>query len=194
MNFYKKMVVLLLCQPLLCSIEGKVIIDKTENGCRMISTESQVVKNGKSDRIPLRYALSAVTIEDETRWSVIITMKSYSPFMIPENSFLKIYLNDGEMIAGIQQLPDEQTTDKTGKCSPGAGRPIYTMVASYQIDEQDLFKMKLAGIEKLNFITSKEEIDVTFKEKNGNELCSVLSSHMNDISLLLTESFTAQKK
>ena len=54
--------------------------------------------------------------------------------------------------------------------------------------------MKLAGIEKLNFITSKEEIDVTFKEKNGNELCSVLSSHMNDISLLLTESFTAQKK
>ena len=178
---------LFLVMPLFITAQNGIAFNQTENGYRMVAAKSVAVKNGKKDNMPIKYALSVIAKDGDVEWSLLLSIQDVNPFVISQGDIMKVFLPDEKVYDLHQSLPDHDTVDNTGVYNKKAALRIYTMIASYNLSEDELKNILKEGVSSIQINTNRDRIKINYDEKAFKQLKSTLNTQYKILDKALDE-------
>ncbi len=180
---------LLVLLPLLTMAQSKIIIDKVDSdGTRTIATKCTLMRNGFTDKCPLKFGLVAFVFADGKHTTdLCLELDRLSPLAIPKDGVLLIKLDNDEILELHQALPTLETKDIVGTYVKAAGMTTYTTHAMYPLTDAQLQLIHSKLITKIRLETETKTFDQVYKPKRQQKLYQILSAQCEEVSKRLAE-------
>lgn len=177
----KKLViaVCLILSALVAQGQSKLIYqDRDANtGFRSFGTSDVIVRNGMTDRHPLKVSLLAVETSDGWSYSLNISVPELTSRAVPEGSILLLRAKSGDVFEFANTLTEAQSRDWVGQWIEGTASKTYDNKASYVITREQLVALS-SGVLKLRMQLSGESFDTEYKK---DKFGAVIKAHLASI-------------
>ncbi len=178
----KKLAVLAACLLLSFSASAQAVISEIlvnsfdpQTGLRSLATDQAVVRNGMTDRNPIKVGLMAVELPDGWHYSLSVTVTEYVSRAIPEGAILLIKTSKGEVIELKNTLDEITSQDFSGEVVAGSSVLVYENRANYQITQEQLMTIGRTGVQKIRLQRAGDHFDTEYKK---DQWAKVISAHL----------------
>lgn len=148
-----------------------------KSGLRSFGTSDVIVRNGMTDRHPLKVSLLAVETSKGWSYSLNIAVSELTSRAVPEGSILLLRAKSGEVFEFANTLSEAQSRDWVGQWIEGTASKTYDNKASYVITREQLVALS-SGVLKLRMQLSGEAFDTEYKK---DKLGAVIKAHLASI-------------
>ena len=148
-----------------------------KSGLRSFGTSDVIVRNGMTDRHPLKVSLLAVETSKGWLYSLNIAVSELTSRAVPEGSILLLRAKSGEVFEFANTLSEDQSRDWVGQWIEGTASKTYDNKASYVITREQLVALS-SGVLKLRMQLSGEAFDIDYKK---DKLGAVIKAHLASI-------------
>jgi len=164
--------------PITAMAGSKIIMDEMIGNYHVISTNSQLVRQGLSTEFPLNISLSVAMNETDTIWSIAFTIHGQGASKsVPKGGALLIRDGQGEV---YESTTTSEYDDKIGHID-NTGTFVYTVYTihpSYVFDFSDLMQLSRDGIQKIRLQTTDGYLETELKEKNRLKAAKIIGEHI----------------
>lgn len=178
----KKLAVLAACLLLSFSASAQAVISEIlvnsfdpQTGLRSLATDQAVVRNGMTDRNPIKVGLMAVELPDGWHYSLSVAVTEYVSRAIPEGAILLIKTSKGEVIELKNTLDEITSQDFSGEVVTGSSVLVYENRANYQITQEQLMTIGRTGVQKIRLQRAGDYFDTEYKK---DQWAKVISAHL----------------
>lgn len=137
--------------------------EDAKTGFRSFGTSSIIVRNGITDRHPLKVSLLAVESSQGWSYSLLIAVSELTSRAIPEGSILLLRAKSGEVFEFANILDEAQSRDWVGTWIEGTASKTYDNKASYQVTREQLEALA-DGVLKIRMQLSGGSFDTEYKK------------------------------
>lgn len=134
-----------------------------KTGLRSFGTSDIIVRNGMTDRHPLKVSLLAVESLQGWYYSLNISVAELTSRAVPEGSILLLRAKSGEVFELTNTLSEAQSRDWVGQWIEGTASKTYDNKASYVITREQLVALS-SGVLKLRMQLSGGSFDTEYKK------------------------------
>lgn len=139
-----------------------------KTGLRSFGTSDIIVRNGMTDRHPLKVSLLAVESLQGWSYSLNISVAELTSRAVPEGSILLLRAKSGDVFELANTLSETQSRDWVGQWIEGTASKTYDNKASYIITREQLDALSL-GVLKLRMQLSGGSFDTEYKKDRMGE-------------------------
>lgn len=148
-----------------------------KTGLRYLATSDVIVRNGMTDRHPLKVSLFAMETSQGWLYSLDVTVPELISRAIPKGNILLLRTKSGEVFEFENILSETQSKDWVGKWIEGTASKTYDNKASYRVTREQLEALS-SGVVKVRMQLSGEVFDTEYKK---DRLGSVIKAHLASI-------------
>jgi len=134
-----------------------------KTGLRSFGTSDIIVRNGMTDRHPLKVSLLAVESLQGWSYSLNISVAELTSRAVPEGSILLLRAKSGDVFELANTLSETQSRDWVGQWIEGTASKTYDNKASYIITREQLEALS-SGVLKLRMQLSGGSFDTEYKK------------------------------
>lgn len=134
-----------------------------KTGLRSFGTSDIIVRNGMTDRHPLKVSLLAVESLQGWSYSLNISVAELTSRAVPEGSILLLRAKSGGVFELANTLSETQSRDWVGQWIEGTASKTYDNKASYIITREQLEALS-SGVLKLRMQLSGGSFDTEYKK------------------------------
>ena len=165
-----------LLSVVVASGQSKLIYQEQDpkTGFRSLGTTDIIVRNGMTDRHPLKVSILAVESARGWSYSLNISVSELVSRAIPEGSILLLRAKSGEVFEFANVLSEVQSQDWVGQWIEGTANKTYDNKASYIVTREQLEALS-SGVLKLRMQLSGSSFDTEYKK---DRLGSVIKAHL----------------
>ena len=154
-----------------------------QSGLRSFGTSEIVVRNGMTDRHPLKVSLLAVETPMGWQYSLYIAVAELISREIPEGSLLLLRAKSGEVFEFANTLDAAHSRDWVGQWIEGTASKTYYNKAGFEITREQLAALS-SGVLKLRMQLSGEVFDTEYKrDRFGSAIKAHLAAIDSGISM-----------
>lgn len=148
-----------------------------KTGLRSFGTSDIIVRNGMTDRHPLKVSLLAVESLQGWSYSLNISVAELTSRAVPEGSILLLRAKSGDVFEFANTLSETQSRDWVGQWIEGTASKTYDNKASYIITREQLEALS-SGVLKLRMQLSGGSFDTEYKK---DRMGAAIKAHLATI-------------
>lgn len=143
------------------------------DGLRVVSTKSEVIRTGMSDRYPFKVHLSAALNPQSGEWSysLLVGVVEMSSRAVPKGGALLIKTADGSVVELANEFDELRSRDFQGTLVPGTSLISYVNFGSYSITREQLEALK-GGVQKVRLQHLGEVVESVYKKDKWGAIIS----------------------
>lgn len=141
---------------------------------RTFATSEVIVRNGITDRHPMKVSLFAMETTQGWIYSLDIALPELISRAIPKGGILLLRAKSGEVFEVENILSEERSKDWVGQWIEGTASKTYDNRASYRVTREQLEALS-SGVLKVRMQLSGEVFDTEYKK---DRLGSVIKAHL----------------
>lgn len=132
-------------------------------GLNCMGTSDIIVRNGFTDRHPLKISILAVETSKGWTYSLEVAVCELISSAVPEGGVLLIRTKNDEVIELTNRLSETQSTDFVGQWIEGTASKTYYNKGSYSVTREQL-EMIAGGVQKIRMQIGSGVFDTEYKK------------------------------
>lgn len=134
-----------------------------KTGLRSFVTSDIIVRNGMTDRHPMKLGVTVLETEQGWVYSLSISVMELVSRAVPEGAILLVRTKSGEVLELTNNLGETESRDWVGRWIEGTAQKTYDNKASYRITREQLEALA-SGVLKVRMQLSGETFDTEYKK------------------------------
>lgn len=144
---------------------SKILFNSQEptTGLNCMGTSDIIVRNGFTDRHPLKISILAVETSKGWTYSLEVAVYELISSAVPEGGVLLIRTKNDEVIELTNKLSETQSTDYVGQWIEGTASKTYYNKGAYSVTREQL-EMIAGGVQKIRMQIGSGVFDTEYKK------------------------------